>query len=200
MKATLSGCMGTSENRIDTDCIIHKRFFGGVILIAIDTQNKIEPQIAEQVAGSILTTWETNPDISKKRMVQCIKVGQEIENQASILMVVIGKDRIGIAQTGTNKLFILHDSNIKEVYSIKRSIAKRNVLEVSIKEYKSADGDAFLIATDGFWKMIHTEEILIDWIKSKTAAEWMSYMATRIGLRLEDATDCYSAMAFTTEE
>lgn len=60
-------------------------------------------------------------------------------------------------------------------------------------------GDGVLVATDGFWSKLEEEEVLIDYIKSRTPNEWLSYLMTRIGSRLTSADDSYSAIAVMVE-
>ena len=60
--------------------------------------------------------------------------------------------------------------------------------------------DAFFMATDGFEKYVQQEELLIDYVKSASANEWLSYLLTRIGLRLYEGDESYSALAIVIEE
>jgi len=61
-------------------------------------------------------------------------------------------------------------------------------------------GDAFFMATEGFEKYVQREELLIDYVKSASAQEWLSYLLTRIGLRLKEGDESYSALAIFIEE
>lgn len=60
--------------------------------------------------------------------------------------------------------------------------------------------DAFLMATEGFEKYVQQEELLIDYVKSASAKEWLSYLLTRIGLRLNEGDESYSALGIFIEE
>ncbi len=61
-------------------------------------------------------------------------------------------------------------------------------------------GDAFLICSDGFWEYILEDEMEIDLTKSKTPEEWLSYMLTRIGERVNGKNDNLSAVVVFCEE
>lgn len=55
-------------------------------------------------------------------------------------------------------------------------------------------GDAFLLATDGFWELIRDEEIVRTLNISPTPEEWMSTMVDVIRSRLKKNSDNYSAV------
>lgn len=54
---------------------------------------------------------------------------------------------------------------------------------------KIVSGDAFLLCSDGLWEYLQDEEILIDRLKSETAAQWAENMLVRIQPRLSPGTD-----------
>ena len=55
--------------------------------------------------------------------------------------------------------------------------------------------DAFLLCSDGFWKYITDEEILIDRLKASSAKEWAFWMLLRITDRLPENCDNLSLIA-----
>lgn len=61
-------------------------------------------------------------------------------------------------------------------------------------------GDAFLLATDGFWELITDEEILRTLKISPTPQEWMSTMLDIVQSRLKSNSDNYSAVCVMVKE
>ncbi len=61
-------------------------------------------------------------------------------------------------------------------------------------EIELKSGDAFLLATDGFWELITDEEILRTLNISQTPQEWLSTMIDIIQSRLKSNSDNYSAV------
>ena len=55
--------------------------------------------------------------------------------------------------------------------------------------------DAFLLCTDGFWEYVYEEEMEIDLLKSESAAQWLSYMISRLSSRVPDDHDNISVIA-----
>ena len=50
-------------------------------------------------------------------------------------------------------------------------------------------GDAFLLCSDGFWEYVMDEEILVDFLKSRTAKEWAQQMLLRAAERINPGND-----------
>ena len=67
-------------------------------------------------------------------------------------------------------------------------------------EIELKPGDAFLLATDGFWELITDEEILRTLQISPTPQEWMSTMLDIIQSRLKENSDNYSAVCVMAKE
>ncbi len=59
---------------------------------------------------------------------------------------------------------------------------------------KAADGDAFLICSDGFWDYVYEEEMEMDLHKSASASEWLGYMLRRQLARGKNEGDNYTAI------
>jgi PPM family protein phosphatase len=55
-------------------------------------------------------------------------------------------------------------------------------------------GDAFLLASDGFWEWLTEAEMTEDLRSSSTAKKWLEKMAARIQARATDGQDNYSAI------
>jgi serine/threonine protein phosphatase PrpC len=62
-------------------------------------------------------------------------------------------------------------------------------------EIELTDGDALLLCTDGFWEYVTEDEMIVDYLKSKNAEMWVSYMLERIGKRINGDHDNLSAIA-----
>lgn len=58
-----------------------------------------------------------------------------------------------------------------------------------------ADGDSFLLCSDGFWEYLSNEEILIDRLKAETAKEWVELMVLRIMEKFQPNTDNITVLA-----
>lgn len=56
-------------------------------------------------------------------------------------------------------------------------------------------GDAFLLASDGFWEYVTEREMEADYAKSATAADWLDRMTARLRARVSGEHDNYSAIA-----
>lgn len=59
-------------------------------------------------------------------------------------------------------------------------------------------GDAFLLCTDGFWEHLYEEEILIDYLKSESAAQWGRLMMLRVMKRMRPGSDNLTFTAIVT--
>jgi serine/threonine protein phosphatase PrpC len=56
-------------------------------------------------------------------------------------------------------------------------------------------GDAFLLASDGFWEHVLEREMEADYAKSAAAADWLDRMTARLRARAAGDYDNYSAIA-----
>lgn len=61
-------------------------------------------------------------------------------------------------------------------------------------------GDAFLLCSDGFWEYVYDEELLIDWLKSGSPAQWAQHMLLRHIRRAGAGNDNFSLIAVYVEE
>ena len=67
-------------------------------------------------------------------------------------------------------------------------------------EIELKPGDAFLLATDGFWELISDEEILRTLNISVTSDEWLATMLDIVQPRLKKTSDNYSAVCAVVKE
>jgi len=58
-----------------------------------------------------------------------------------------------------------------------------------------AQGDAFLLCSDGLWDYVYELEMELDFAKSTHPAEWLAYMETRLQERVDGNHDNYTAVA-----
>jgi len=56
-------------------------------------------------------------------------------------------------------------------------------------------GDAFLLASDGFWEYVHETEMEVEFAKSADPAEWLARMERRLRQRATSGHDNYTAIA-----
>ncbi|THB68300.1 MAG: serine/threonine-protein phosphatase [Desulfovibrio sp.] len=77
-----------------------------------------------------------------------------------------------------------------------RALGKEGDLRPAIleKPYTLHQGDAFLLATDGFWEYVWEPEMEISYCKSANPDEWLMRMERRITQRAESDFDNYSAL------
>lgn len=59
---------------------------------------------------------------------------------------------------------------------------------------KLADGDAFIVCSDGFWENVYETEMEIDLLKSLSAEQWMNHMLKRLMVKTEGEGDNYSVI------
>ena len=70
-----------------------------------------------------------------------------------------------------------------------------------VHEVKLLPGDALLLCSDGFWEYVYDQEMVIDWIKSETPHQWVTYMLLRLMERIPPHNDNCSVIAvFVGEE
>lgn len=50
-------------------------------------------------------------------------------------------------------------------------------------------GDAFLLCSDGIWEYLHDLEVLVDYLKSRTAQDWGDYLLKRVMDRVDGNND-----------
>lgn len=61
-------------------------------------------------------------------------------------------------------------------------------------------GDGILLCSDGFWENVWENEMLADYLKARSAKDWLSYLLARLGRRLNDHSDNFSAVAILVKE
>ncbi len=85
---------------------------------------------------------------------------------------------------------------------IYRALGGSEVIKPEITVYGQGAnvGDAFLLCSDGFWEYVLEAEMEIDLSKSATPEEWVSYMLTRLGERVNGKNDNLSVVAIFCEE
>ncbi|MBR5596956.1 MAG: hypothetical protein IKW30_06075 [Lachnospiraceae bacterium] len=194
MKAVISGCGGLGDLRKDTDYIVHKGVAGGMIIVAVDTSEAFEDGMAQEIAQRIIYEWEGEPQLSEERLQECLQVGTQISSKISVTILVLDKKEMGIAHNGNNKIFHIMEGQIDDL-----TIPEEETGMVDIYEYTAKPEDAFVVMTDGFASYIQEQEVLIDYTKSRTPKDLISYLSTRVGLRQKECFDSYTAMALIFE-
>jgi serine/threonine protein phosphatase PrpC len=75
------------------------------------------------------------------------------------------------------------------------SLGARKRVEVDATELVAAEGDAFLLCSDGFWEHVLEEEMCEDLKTAGSADNWLNKMRCRIELRIPPKGDNHSAIA-----
>ena len=114
---------------------------------------------------------------------------QELSGLALTLFFMNDK-KVVAAQIGNNRIFHIKDGSITELFTDENGI-------ISIPALREDEG--ILFATDGMWMPLREEEILIDYVKSQTAGDWLAYLKTRVASRLVEDNDCFAGVAILTE-
>lgn len=60
-------------------------------------------------------------------------------------------------------------------------------------------GDAFMLCSDGVWEYLHDMEVLIDYLKSRNANDWGTYLLMRVMDRISDDNDNLSLITIFIE-
>lgn len=60
-------------------------------------------------------------------------------------------------------------------------------------------GDGFLICTDGLWKYLYDEEILVDFLKAQKAQDWVELLLLRVIERILPESDNLTVLAVMVE-
>jgi len=77
-----------------------------------------------------------------------------------------------------------------------RALGARTAPETSVSELQSlADGDAFLLCTDGLWQLISTAVMERSLQLAASAEEWLALLRRAAEARAEEGQDNYSALA-----
>lgn len=194
MKAVISGCGGIGSLGKDTDYIIQKAVINGMLMIAVDASEDYEEGTAQEATQSIIYEWEREPELSEERLEECLENVLRRFPKISVTILVVEKKQMGIAHRGNNKLYHLLEYQIDEM-----TISKEGNRTVAVYGYTPKAEDAFVLMTDGFAELIREQEVLIDYTKSGTPKELISYLSTRIGLRQGEEYDSYSALALFFE-
>jgi PPM family protein phosphatase len=78
-----------------------------------------------------------------------------------------------------------------------RSVGAAGNLGATIEDdpQRISPGDAFLLATDGFWEYVKELEIEVELAKARSPDQWVEGMVGRLRARARDGNDNYSAIA-----
>ncbi|MDD6157647.1 MAG: hypothetical protein PUB52_11585 [Lachnospiraceae bacterium] len=189
MKATISGCKRLGSHTVDTECIVQKSYGDGMMIVAVDASKETDPKDVEDMAVSIINVWEQNSVLTRERLTECLEKALGISRKLSVTILILDGKSIGIADAGNNRLYEISEGRIIRE-------ARETIL---CRKYIPRQDEALILATEGFWKYVEEQDILIDFSKSETAQAWISYLSTRIGLRMETFDDSYSAIAVVFE-
>ncbi len=182
------GGLGSKEQ--DTDYITSKKGADNALLLALDLPNADEEQI--RIVGNAVTSeYESNPKLDLAQLQKYVDMVQNEVKEASVTVAIVGEQEVGIANCGNNTMYCVKDGKISCI-SIRQ---EEGMAQVNVFPNQLSQGDAFLLVTDGFASKLREQEILLDYLKSETAEQWLAYLMTRIGLRLDEESDCYSAIA-----
>lgn len=194
MKAVVSGCGGIGSLGKDTDYIIQKAVANGMLMIAVDASGDFEEGTAQDITQSIIYEWEREPELTEERLEECLEKGLRRSPKISVTILVVEKKQMGIAHQGNNKLYHLLECQIDNMI-----LPEKRNRTIAVYGYTPKEEDAFVLMTDGFGNLIREQEVLIDYTKSATPKDLISYLSTRLGLRQGEEYDSYSALALFFE-
>lgn len=196
MKVSIKGCKGIGRCTADTECILQEEYAKGVIVVLVDAGDDPREKIAEQIAKMVMNECMKEPETAAERAMESVMSVREVSDKASIGVIVTDGKMWGIACNGKNKIFDISHGKLDAEWEADGEPIMGKHIYTNIM---TKAGDGVLVATDGFWSKLEEEEVLIDYNKSRTPNEWLSYMMTRIGSRLTDSDDSYSAVAVMCE-
>lgn len=114
------------------------------------------------------------------------------EELAGLALTVffMNEKKMTVAQIGNNRIFHIKDGKVTELCTDEEGIITIPCLQ---------ENEGVLFATDGMWMPLREEEILIDYVKSQTAGDWLAYLKTRVASRLVEGNDCFAGIAILAE-
>lgn len=187
LKADITGFGGAGAKSIDTDFITGKSVGDRLLLAAVDAADDTREDLARLAGRSIVEEWEKDMSVSETRLEECLRAGLKVSEKLSVTLLLLDNKCLGTAHTGTNRLYRISGGIITdETADIGEGIR--------LQKCRMNECDALLLATDGFWKNVREQEILIDYTKSADTSVWLSYLMTRLGYTLDETSDSYSVM------
>jgi len=95
-----------------------------------------------------------------------------------------------------NKYQINHDEDQSRLL---RALGNPRKFEADCYSLQPAAGDGFLLCSDGLWTFLTEEEILIDFLKSNSAYEWMQLLLLRAVDKMPLDSDNFSAITILVQ-
>lgn len=193
-------------NDVDTDYVGRRCTENGMMIVCADALQGSPEGVAKLAGQSILDGFDERKEITEEILLQYVQRGyaavkaeyaEEAAAKIAITLLVVNNKNIGIVQKGSTQLFWIREG---ELYYRSISGEVSNDAKIQILDNHLQDDDALLLTTDGLWMPIREQEIVIDYVKSETAKQWISYLLTRMGLIMDEESDCYSAMAIMVHQ
>lgn len=143
--------------------------------------------------------------------------------KSTVVVLAIDKAKAVWAHTGDSRLYYLHDRTIRHITAdhsvsykkykageitrtqinqdadqscLLRSLGGEDRFQPELSEASNdlEPGDGFLLCSDGIWKYLYDEEVLIDLLKAGTAQEWAELLLLRVISRIQPETDNLTLM------
>lgn len=143
--------------------------------------------------------------------------------KSTVVSLAIDGEQAVWANIGDSRLYYLHQSEIYQITEdhsvaykkykageitreqigqdedqscLLRSVGSKERYEpdVCVSNVPLESGDAFLLCSDGVWEYLKDEEILIDYLKSKTAKDWAELLLVRMMARIDEGNDNLSIL------
>lgn len=195
-----------AANDVDTDYVGRRCTENGMMIVCVDALQKSPAGVAKLAGQSILDGFDELQEITEEILLQYVQRGhatvkteypEEVAAMMAITLLVVNNQKIGIVQKGSTQLFWIREGELC-YQSVSEAVS--NDAKIQMFDNHLQDGDALLLTTDGLWMPIREQEIVIDYMKSETAKQWISYLLTRKGLIMDEESDCYSAMAIMVHQ
>lgn len=162
--------------------------------------------------------WIKTNIAEANRRVLAIKQEKGSVLKSTVVALAIDRENAVWANVGDSRLYYLHRSEIRSItedHSVAYKKYKAGEItreEIAQDEDQSAllrsiggedrsepsfycadvpleAGDAFLLCTDGVWEYVKDEEILIDFLKARTAKDWAELLLLRLINRIDGEND-----------
>lgn len=175
------------------------------------------PQESDRVEWLTLQIKEANDQILR------LQQEKNSVLKSTVVSLAIDGEQAVWANVGDSRLYYLHQSEIYQITEdhsvaykkykageitreqigqdedqscLLRSVGSKERYEpdVCVSNVPLESGDAFLLCSDGVWEYLKDEEILIDYLKAKTAKDWAELLLVRMMARIDEGNDNLSIL------
>lgn len=148
--------------------------------------------------------------------------------KSTVVVLLVDGEQAAFANVGDSRLYSIRDNSISKITrdhsvaykkyeageitreqiptdedqsSLLRSLGKPDRCNAEVYEMDAPlkEGDAFLLCSDGFWEYILDEEVLVDYLKADSAADWAQMLLLRLMERVTPKNDNLSLITLIIE-